>query len=108
MGISVSRFSVFEDENRIGIQRNCRILYNGRPITDVQVADSVRGMVKMLARDASGSYMIDRAADAPVTYDLKGAVTIELIDPLLYVKQQRERLDLIERLALLQKAQPKP
>lgn len=96
MTLTVSRFSVFEEENRIGIQMNARILLDGQPITNVQVADSVRGTVKQLVLGEDGRPMLDPFRREARTTDLKGKVTIEIIDPMVYVNAQRQRLDLIE------------
>ena len=94
----VSRFSIFEPENRDGIMRNCHVLLDGERVTDVQVADAFRGTVKQLVRNADGGVMVKRfLTDAEArTCDLKGSVEIIVLDVRLYLEEQRARLDEIE------------
>ena len=95
--LRVSRFSVFEPENRIGIMGNCVVMFDGAQIRDVRVADSVRGTVKIMIRGADGQVMIDRGAKEVVTTDLKGHVEIRITDPVKYIDAQVERLEELRR-----------
>lgn len=91
--LKVSRFSVFEPENCVGIQGNCAVMFNGAQVRDVRVADTVRGMVKVMVRGADGEILIDRVAKEVVTTDLKGHVELRILDPYAYISAQAARLD---------------
>lgn len=96
---TIERFSVFEHANCEGLRNNIRVYLDGAQFTKVQVADSIRGVVKTLILDADGRPMLDKFRRAARTAESKGDVRIEVIDVAAYVTAQRRRLDRIEEQA---------